>query len=127
MYLKKVLKDTLSVVKDFVYKAGTLIVFFSAILWLLTNLSCGFSYLNGEYGYDGYTQILIEDDTISTLKISLKNLFNNEITSISQDLYETDYNTINFSFTYNNEKGSTSYTIADKHIALLSVRTGKHG
>ena len=46
--LKKVSKDTLSVVKDFVYKAGTLIVFFSAILWLLTNLSCDFSYLSGE-------------------------------------------------------------------------------
>lgn len=75
-----------------------------------------FSYLNGEYGYDGNTQILIEDDTISTLKISLKNLFNNEITSISQDLYETDYNTINFSFTYNNEINFSSNTISKKLV-----------
>lgn len=45
---KKVLKDVLNVLKEFLVKVGTLILFFSVCVWLLQNFSTSFQFLNGE-------------------------------------------------------------------------------
>lgn len=76
--------------------------------------SSTFSYLNGENGYDGNTRVLLEDDTMEDIKSLLEDLFLNTITSFSQDLLETDYNQISFSFVYNNELNFSSQTISKK-------------
>lgn len=46
--LKKITMDTLSVIKDFLIKVGTMILLFSSIVWVLQNFSCNFNYLAGE-------------------------------------------------------------------------------
>ncbi len=46
--LKKVFYDTWGVVKDFVIKVGTLILFFGVLVWVLQNFSTSFRFLNGE-------------------------------------------------------------------------------
>ena len=47
-YLKKILMDSLRVIAEFALKVGTLILFFSSLLWLLQNFSISFDYLQGE-------------------------------------------------------------------------------
>ncbi len=47
-YFKKVIKDTLSVAKEFLFKIGYIIILFGALLWFLQNFSINFEYLNGE-------------------------------------------------------------------------------
>ena len=44
---KKVVKDSFVVVKEFLIKVGTLILFFSVIVWLFQNISTNFKFLNG--------------------------------------------------------------------------------
>ena len=46
-YLKKVFKDSLLVLTDFLIKVGTIILVFSAMLWLMQNFSTSFDYLQG--------------------------------------------------------------------------------
>lgn len=46
-YFKKIVKDSLQILADFAIKVGTLILFFSSILWVLQNFSVGFDYLQG--------------------------------------------------------------------------------
>ena len=46
--LKKIWQDTLMVVKDFLIKVGSTILFFSIIVWILQNFSIKFEFLNGE-------------------------------------------------------------------------------
>lgn len=45
---KKVIKDVLNVLKEFLVKVGTLILFFSVCVWLLQNFSIELKFLNGE-------------------------------------------------------------------------------
>ena len=45
---RKVVKDSFVVIKEFLIKVGTLILFFSVIVWLLQNISIKFKFLNGE-------------------------------------------------------------------------------
>lgn len=45
--LKKVLKDTLVVIYEFLIKIGTLILFFTVIIWILQNFTFDFQFLNG--------------------------------------------------------------------------------
>lgn len=47
-YLRKVLKDAISIALEFVYKVGTTILFFGVVFWLLQNFSYNFKYLNGQ-------------------------------------------------------------------------------
>lgn len=44
--LKKILKDSLSVVKEFFVKVGTMIVFFSLIVWFLRNFNTQFRFIS---------------------------------------------------------------------------------
>ena len=46
--IKKIGKDVLSVVKEFLFKVGTLILFFSVIVWFLQNFSIEFKFLSGK-------------------------------------------------------------------------------
>lgn len=46
--LKKILKDLGCVLKEFLLKVGTLILFFSVAIWVLQNFSISFQFLNGE-------------------------------------------------------------------------------
>lgn len=47
---KKILKDTLAVVKEFFVKVGTMIVFFSAIVWFLQNFNLKLHFIsNGNF------------------------------------------------------------------------------
>ncbi len=46
--LKKVALDSLSVVKEFLVKVGTTILFFSVFVWILQNFSFSFKYLGGQ-------------------------------------------------------------------------------
>ncbi len=46
--LKKVVKDILVIIKEFLFKVGTLILFFGVIVWILQNVSIDFKFLNGE-------------------------------------------------------------------------------
>lgn len=46
-YLKKIFKDSLSVLTEFLIKVGTIILLFSSGLWLLQNFSTSFEYLQG--------------------------------------------------------------------------------
>lgn len=46
-YFTKVCKDTSSVIKDFLVKIGTLILFFTSILWVLQNFTLSFAFLGG--------------------------------------------------------------------------------
>lgn len=46
--LKKVFEDIWVIVKDFLIKVGTTILFFSALVWLAQNISVDFKFLNGE-------------------------------------------------------------------------------
>lgn len=45
---KKVIKDVFNVLKEFLIKVGTLILFFSICVWLLQNFSTNFQFLGGE-------------------------------------------------------------------------------
>ncbi len=47
-YLKKVVKDAISIALEFVYKIGTTVLIFGIVFWLLQNFSYKFEYLNGE-------------------------------------------------------------------------------
>lgn len=47
-YFKKIFRDSLSTIKEFLIKVGTLIMFFSSFLWILQNFSTDFTYLGGE-------------------------------------------------------------------------------
>ena len=49
---KKVIKDIWVVIKEFLFKVGTLILFFGVVVWFLQNFSINFKYLNGE-NFDG--------------------------------------------------------------------------
>ena len=71
-----------------------------------------FSYLNGEDGYRGNTRVLLEDDILEDLKDVLANFFGNELINISQDLSETDYNNVTFSFKYENSLNFSSNSIS---------------
>ena len=89
------------------------------------NIVCStlFSYLNGEDGYSGDTNVLIEETDMQTLKTSLQNVFNNTITSITQDLSETDYNRVVFTFKYQNTISMVSsikrnISIDDKNLSI---------
>lgn len=46
--LKKVFEDIWVIVKDFLIKVGTTILFFSALVWLAQNISVDFKFLNGK-------------------------------------------------------------------------------
>ncbi len=46
--VKKISKDTLSVISEFLIKVGTLIMLFTTIIWVLQNFSCSFEFLAGE-------------------------------------------------------------------------------
>lgn len=48
MNFSKVCKDTLSVIKDFLVKVGTLILLFTSILWVLQNFTISFEFLGGQ-------------------------------------------------------------------------------
>lgn len=47
--VKKIIKDSLSLLLEFLYKIGSVILFFSSIVWVLRNFSIGFKFLNGMY------------------------------------------------------------------------------
>ncbi len=46
--LKKISKDTLSVIVEFLIKVGTVIMLFTSLIWVLQNFSCSFVFLAGE-------------------------------------------------------------------------------
>lgn len=46
---KKITKDTLTVIADFLVRVGTLIMLFTSLVWVLQNFSCSFKFLNGEH------------------------------------------------------------------------------
>ncbi|MBQ8425365.1 MAG: ferrous iron transporter B [Clostridia bacterium] len=46
-YLKKIIKDGMNICFEFLYKVGTIIIFVSAIFWLLQNFTLKLEYLNG--------------------------------------------------------------------------------
>lgn len=46
--LKKVTMDSLSTIKEFLIKVGSLILLFTSIAWVLQNFSVSFKFLNGE-------------------------------------------------------------------------------
>lgn len=89
------------------------------------NIVCStlFSYLNGEDGYSGDTNIFVEDIDMQKLKTSLQSVFNNTITSITQDLSETEYNRVIFTFKYQNTISIVSsikknIAIDDKNLSI---------
>lgn len=48
--IKKILKDTLSVIADFLIKVGSIVVIFSSVFWVLQNFSFNLTYLeSGEF------------------------------------------------------------------------------
>ena len=47
--LKKIFKDSVSLIVEFVIKVGTTILFVSSIVWILRNFSLDFKYLDGKY------------------------------------------------------------------------------
>ena len=46
--IKKIVKDSFSVIIDFLVKIGTLILFFSSIVWILQNFTLDFKFLSGQ-------------------------------------------------------------------------------
>ncbi len=45
---KKIVKDTLTVIADFLVKVGTIILLLTTLIWVLQNFSTNFEFLNGE-------------------------------------------------------------------------------
>lgn len=86
-----------------------------------------FSYLNGETMYEGDTYVYIEDNEMNLLKTSLASVFNNEIISFEQNLYEFEANQVYFSFIYENEisfNETTTRTIQvnDKKLDIVFTK-----